>query len=393
MNFTKILIFPAFLCSSMAFAAAHTPVDSVGVEHIGKTILVLYKVEPGETLFALARKYNVSVQAIKAENPNMNESLKVGEIVRIPYAMPTAHTAHKATSGKTSGKIHHVATGEGLYSVARKYKISVNDLKAWNQLTSDELKVGQELVVSKPASAVAAVPVAKAIPKATTPTTPSTTGVHTVASGEGLATIAQLYQVSVSDLKKWNNLPSSKLKRGQELVVVAPETQVAKNTSKTTPEVTVAIVPPPVEKVAESSGAKPMTVVATTTTPLTPKTVDSTGNKEETARTEKPVPPVNPIVVNTSGYVKTVESGVAEAITEGAGSDLFLALHRTAPVGTIMQVRNEMNDQSVFVKVIGRLPDTGDNNKVLIKISKRAYERLGAIDRRFRVQVSYMPQQ
>jgi rare lipoprotein A (peptidoglycan hydrolase) len=70
---------------------------------------------------------------------------------------------------------------------------------------------------------------------------------------------------------------------------------------------------------------------------------------------------------------------------------MFLALHRTAPVGTIMQVRNQMNDLSVFVKVIGKLPDTGANDKVIVKLSKKAYERLAALDKRFRVELSYMP--
>lgn len=56
---------------------------------------------------------------------------------------------------------------------------------------------------------------------------------------------------------------------------------------------------------------------------------------------------------------------------DSGNSDMFLALHRTAPVGTIMQVRNQMNDLSVFVKVIGKLPDTGANDKVVVKISKK----------------------
>ena len=56
-----------------------------------------------------------------------------------------------------------------------------------------------------------------------------------------------------------------------------------------------------------------------------------------------------------------------------------------------MRVKNEMNGQEVFVRVLGRLPDTGVNKNVLIKISKSAYERLGAIDPKFRVSISYIP--
>ena len=69
----------------------------------------------------------------------------------------------------------------------------------------------------------------------------------------------------------------------------------------------------------------------------------------------------------------------------------YLAFHNDAPVGTIMQVRNEMNNQSVFVRVINTIPPTGDNSKVILKISKKAYDRLGAVDSRFPVEISYIP--
>ena len=50
-----------------------------------------------------------------------------------------------------------------------------------------------------------------------------------------------------------------------------------------------------------------------------------------------------------------------------------------------------MNGQNVYVRVIGKLPETGANEKVIVRISKKAYQRLAAIDNRFRVEVSYMP--
>ncbi len=82
-------------------------------------------------------------------------------------------------------------------------------------------------------------------------------------------------------------------------------------------------------------------------------------------------------------------SGVAEMI-EGSGSGKYLALHRSAPIGTLVQVRNEFNNQSMWVKVIGRLPDTGVNDKILIKLSTQAFTKLSPEDRRFRAEVSYI---
>ena len=81
---------------------------------------------------------------------------------------------------------------------------------------------------------------------------------------------------------------------------------------------------------------------------------------------------------------------MAELIEGSTESSKYLALHRNAPKGTILMVMNELNNQVVFVRVIGPLPDTGLNNKVVVKISKAAWQKLGAVNKRFRVKVSYV---
>ena len=84
------------------------------------------------------------------------------------------------------------------------------------------------------------------------------------------------------------------------------------------------------------------------------------------------------------------EKNLQEAFAgESQANRKYLALHRTAPMGTILKVRNEMNNREVFVRVMGKLPETAVNDKLVIKISKSAYDRLGAIDPRFRVEVTY----
>jgi len=56
-----------------------------------------------------------------------------------------------------------------------------------------------------------------------------------------------------------------------------------------------------------------------------------------------------------------------------------------------MQVRNDLNDQIVFVRVLGKLPNTGVDGKVIIRISKKAFEKLGGVDYKFPVEISYLP--
>ena len=86
---------------------------------------------------------------------------------------------------------------------------------------------------------------------------------------------------------------------------------------------------------------------------------------------------------------EVLENGLAELIEGTDGNRKYLALHSTAPVGTILKVKNEMNNREVFVRVMGKMPDTALTNKLVIKVSKSAYDRLGAIDPRFRVEVTY----
>ena len=50
-----------------------------------------------------------------------------------------------------------------------------------------------------------------------------------------------------------------------------------------------------------------------------------------------------------------------------------------------------MHGQVVYVRVIGKLPETGENERVVVRLSKKAYQKLGAVDPRFRVELSYMP--
>jgi hypothetical protein len=83
-------------------------------------------------------------------------------------------------------------------------------------------------------------------------------------------------------------------------------------------------------------------------------------------------------------------SGIAEEIEGSDNSGKYLALHRSAPIGSLVQVRNAFNNQSVWVKVVGRLPDTGVNDKILIKLSSQAFTKLSPNDQRFRADVSYI---
>jgi len=93
---------------------------------------------------------------------------------------------------------------------------------------------------------------------------------------------------------------------------------------------------------------------------------------------------------NPEGLKKTIETGIAELIDVPDNSGKYLALHKSAPIGTLVLVKNLANNQSIWVKVIGRLPN-GDS-KLIIKLSPKAFERLNAVDKRIRAEISYLVQ-
>lgn len=116
--------------------------------------------------------------------------------------------------------LHIVRSGENLGLIARKYRVSVNQLMAWNNMRSTMIRPGQKLVVYGSGS-----PMAQAGKKPVMRSATSST--HTVRSGENLGLIAKKYKCSVTDLKEWNSIRGSVIVPGQKLRVYQPADQTA----------------------------------------------------------------------------------------------------------------------------------------------------------------------
>src|SRR5690606_28963054 len=114
--------------------------DSIGIEEINGQTFILHKVEAKETFYALSKRYNVSVEEIKRYNPETEAGLKVETILKIPFT--------KKQEKQSAQKTHTVAPGQTLYSISQMYGIAVEDIKKWNSLSSNDLNVGQTLVMS-----------------------------------------------------------------------------------------------------------------------------------------------------------------------------------------------------------------------------------------------------
>ncbi len=320
------------------------PFDSLRLETINGKLFIIHQIDAKETLYSISRRYGVAITAILEFNPTSDGGLATGQILKVPY-VPKAKNQQAQPSGN---RIHKVAVGETLFSISRLYDVAVDDIKSWNNLKENTLSSGQELIIKKKSGLST---------ENKLPTVKSLNGVHTVAAKESLYSIANLYGIAVLQLMQWNGIKGSELKIGQTLFVTQPmnnSTEVKNDQNK------IVEIKEPVE-------------------PITKEVVVNPVIKETTIKISERV----------IGSDEVKEGGLAELIEGTEGNRKYLALHRTAKVGTILKVRNELNNREVFVRVAGPLPDTGINTNVVIKISKSAYDRLGAIDQRFRVEVTY----
>lgn len=117
---------------------------------------VTHVVKKGESLGSIAKKYHVSVSSIKSWNRLRRDTITVGQKLKIyrsgaPMAQVGKSTPKKAGSGgsQATTRTHTVKKGETLSSISRKYGCTVNDIKKWNNLKSNNVIVGKKLKIKK----------------------------------------------------------------------------------------------------------------------------------------------------------------------------------------------------------------------------------------------------
>ncbi len=328
----------------MAMVTFANPVDSLRAEQREEGLFIVHEVEEEETLYSIAKRYGGSVIGIIKHNQIVDNRIEIGQIiyVLVEEDLPVKAAVIRIAEANVTS-IHMVEAGETLYSISKKYNVKLKDLRRWNNLISNDISPGMQLVVSdEPASSptrdslrvnipiddVDSVEVEEYDPMADF-------SKYLVQTGETLSIIASKIGVGIDSLKIWNRLESDYLKIGQELFY-------------------------------RVSGE-----VESTTLNLPKKKI----------RTQ----------IDKNGFEKIYEEGVASVI-QSIKTKRYLALHRTLPIGTNLEVRNLMNNQVVHVKVVGKLPDTGLNKNLLLRLSQSAYDQLGILDSKSRVEVSYNKQ-
>lgn len=268
-----------------------------------------HTVKAKETLFSISKKYEITIDDIKKWNRLKGTDISVGQVLLVSDPFINQKKTVSLEQPKESAEIHIVKKGESLFSIAKRYKIAISDLKQLNGLKSNNLAIGQKLIVKLPETSNLLTS------KQSEFLSLETFKRHQVSTKENLNDILERYKISLSELQALNpDLDLKTLYKGQELNVIENSRIYYPN--------------PYLVKSALHD-----------TTPKTPTfvyTESETGN------------------VSTSG----------ELISE---QQLTLA-HRSLPFGAIVLVTNKTTGKSVIARVNDRT--TEDAVKLSIAIKK-----------------------
>jgi N-acetylmuramoyl-L-alanine amidase len=185
-------------------------------------------VKRGESLESIARKYGVSISEIRKWNNLKGERLRVGQRLIVGVKEAKEERGIKKEEIKKEGAVYHIVKkGENLDKIAKKYGISVKELKELNNLKSNKVYVGQKLIIKKEEEKKEAkkTRIEKISEK-------KENLYHIVKRGESLESIARKYGVSISEIRKWNNLKGERLRVGQRLIVGVKEAKEERGIKK-----------------------------------------------------------------------------------------------------------------------------------------------------------------
>lgn len=344
-----------------------------------------YTVNPGETLTGICNKFNVSLSQVLAANPGLNaDQLKVGQSIYVPGAgtssaqtttIGTTSTAKETYSGATSS--HAIATGETLYSIARNYSISFSQLMAANpDIQPDKLYPGQVIRIPVKDGGEDMAQVKKEEP-AVKKEEPVIMKEEPVVQKEEPA-------IQKEEPKVWEEPVAKKEEPAvkQEEPVVKKEEPVIKKEEPVAVQEAHKTDDTPAGNAMNDADSGNIEVANGNNMLLTAGRLDK----------DKTFAQVFAEYAGNS-YDASSEKGVATWIegdnTFGTNNERFYALHNNAPIGSVIKVRNMMNNRVIYAKVIGTLSEEEVNDKVLVKLTSGAAEKLNVLDTRFVSEITF----
>jgi len=203
-------------------AVAKVEIDKKGIQKdsLATPTNSIYVVQKGDNLSNIAKKFNVTIAELQDWNKLTTNSIPLGaslQVVKNPI-----HNEVIAKPIERKDIAYSVQKGDNLGSIAKKFGASVEELKQWNNLTSNAIAIGNSLIVAKNEIVIDTnkVAIASFKKKEQYPSTTSKESEYYVKKGDSLYSISKKYPgVTISDLKKWNNIKGEELKPGMKLKI------------------------------------------------------------------------------------------------------------------------------------------------------------------------------
>lgn len=246
--------------------------------------------------------------------------------------------------------IHRVEPKDTYYALGRRYRAQANRIMSANN--KKNLKPGDTVMIPTGRKEVQAPQVVQSPSSSAPPPQQEQSKILTeykVGKKETLYAIARRFGTTVEDIKKMNDLRSDSLREGITLKIPNADYR---------------------EPVPEIIQQQPIII--------------------DTSPTSEPLTPEQIVAANRYGIREKQEKGIGVWInnleTDGKSN---LALHKTAPVGTILKITNPMTRNVTYAKVVGKFTDTAETKDAIVVLSKSAAAYIGALDRRFLIEIAY----
>ncbi|WP_421943965.1 LysM peptidoglycan-binding domain-containing protein [Pedobacter sp.] len=390
-----------------------------------------------DNLNMLAEKYGTTVNELKSVNNLKTINLSIGQVLKIPAKngevssqpinnspvtkeAPVAPTEQANTSSETLIE-HEVKPKEFLGKIAEKYGTTVEEIRKANNLSGNNLRIGQKLKIpaTKNIDENKVVTTAEITTPDSKPVTKDAVGTHTVKKGESIFNIAKQYGITAYQVRKTNNLEDNNLSTGQVLKIPSDiVTEIPPVKENTAPAIVKET--PKEESFIYNVGsgetifsiAKKFSLTAfqiRTANKLNDNTL-TVGQKllipkapepKSVAELAKQDQDSNPDSTSFKdpklrgapskyGLSQIEEKGAAVSISDpDLDASKMLVLHRTAPIGTIIKLTNPMTNRTALAKVVGKFTENESTKDVIIVMTKAVADSLGALDKRFYCNLTY----
>lgn len=170
-----------------------------------------YRIARGDTLGGIARRFNVSVPQLRDWNGLANSRIRAGRYLIVN----SGGTTTASSGGKAPDGSYHVRSGDTLGKIAQRFGTTVGRLQSWNNLRGTTINVGQTLRVPNTGGSSSSTTQTASAPKQSV----APSGRYRIRSGDTLGAIADRFGISQSDLRSWNNIRGNTIIAGKTLIV------------------------------------------------------------------------------------------------------------------------------------------------------------------------------